>query len=200
MTLAPKFFSRRDSARKDPLFRVEMNNRGYFLTILKRKGGKQMRRGILLGLVLGLMVLGSAMESSAQGGPVLEGVWAPSQINWGQELHVYVKAKAGDSDMRWIWVSGGKQAAGQGGSVPIRLNANSRKELNGYVYWDTHQARQRDVTGTVTIQIEDWKGNESASKSVTIHMVPKGAKVEKPPAEFKNVAIGPVMISPYQGP
>jgi hypothetical protein len=158
-----------------------------------------MRKGILLGLVLGLMVLGTASVSSAQGGPVLEKIWAPAEVNWGKILKVYVKASDPEGDMKFVVVSAGK--AGQAmpsGSTPIRLNKASRKSVNGYVYWDTNKAAQRDTAGIVAVQIEDMKGQESEVMTVNVKIVPSGAKVEQPPAEFQEIEIGPVMLDTIQ--
>jgi hypothetical protein len=68
------------------------------------------------------------------------------------------------------------------------------KELNGYVYWDTRGAANQNASGTVWVLIEDRKGNESQTLSFPVKIVAKGAKAEKPPADFKESAIGPVMI------
>ena len=156
-----------------------------------------MRRGMLLGLVLGLMVLGAAMECSAQGGPVLEKIWVSPEVNSGSLLKVYIIATDPEGDMKWVVVSGGKGDKPTG-ALPIRLGKDMRKDLNGFVYCDTGKAAQRDVSGTVFIQIEDQKGNESETKSAPVKIVGKGAKAEKPPADFKEVAIGPVMLDAIQ--
>jgi hypothetical protein len=158
-----------------------------------------MRRGILFGLVLGLMVLGAASVSSAQGGPVLEKIWAPAEVNYGSILKVYVKATDPEGDMKWVVVTGGKGGKPTG-SVPIRLGKDMKKDLNGFVYYDTGKSAQKDVSGTVFIMIEDQKGNETEEKSVAVKIVAKGAKADKPPADFKEVAIGPVMIDNIQRP
>jgi hypothetical protein len=135
-----------------------------------------MRRVMVLGLVLGVMVLGSAMVSIAQEAPKLEKVWAPQ------------------GDMRWLVVTaGGPGITKPVGSAPIRLS-KGLKDLNGYVYWDSSKAAQKSGTATVEILVEDMKGNESEAKSVTIKLVAKGAKAEKAPAEFQEVEIGPILI------
>ena len=158
-----------------------------------------MRRGILFGLVLGLMVLGAASVSSAQGGPVLEKVWAPAEVNYGSILKVYVKASDPEGDMRWVLVSAGKTGQAQPtGSTPIRLNKASRKSVNGYVYWDTTKAAQKNTAGIISIQVEDFKGQESEPMTVTVKIVPKGAKVEQVPAEFQEAEIGPVLLDTIQ--
>ena len=152
-----------------------------------------MRRSILLGLVLGLMVLGAAMESSAQGGPVLEKAWVPAEVNYKGLLKIYIKASDPEGDMRWVVVTGGR-GTNPMASVPIRLSKEMGKELNGYVYWDTRGTANQNASGTVWVLIEDRKGNESQTLSFPVKIVAKGAKAEKPPADFKETAIGPVMI------
>jgi len=153
-----------------------------------------MRRVIVFGLVLGLMVLGSAMVTSAQEGPKIEKIWAPAEFNYGSVLRIYVKASDPTGDMKWLVVTaGGAGITKPAGSAPIRLT-KGMKDLNGYVYWDSSRAAQKSGSATVEIIVEDMKGNESAPMSVQVKMVTKGAKAEKPPAEFQNVEIGPIMI------
>ncbi len=156
-----------------------------------------MRRSILLGLVSGLMVLGSAMVSSAQEAPVLEKVWAPAEINYGGLAKIYIKASDPQGDMRWLVVTAAGEHGGPSGSVPIRLKKGLGKDLNGYVYWNTKQANRQEGSAKVEILVEDWKGNESETKSVTIKMVRKGAKAQKPPADFQEKEIGPIMLNPF---
>jgi len=160
-----------------------------------------MRRGILLGLVLGLMVLGSAMVSSAQEAPVLEKVWAPAELNSGKLLKIYIKASDPQGDMRWLVVSGGRAGGTHPtGAVPIRLKKSLGKDLNGYIYWDTSKAFIKEAILMAEILIEDWKGNESETKSVTVKIVSKGAKAEKVPADFREVEIGPIMVGELEKP
>jgi len=153
-----------------------------------------MKKGILLGLVLGLMVLGTAVESVAQHRPVLEKIWIIPEVNYGSLLKLYIKASDSEGDMKWVVVTAGRGAQPVA-SVPVRLGKQMRKDLNGYVYWDTRKALLTEETSaTIEVLIEDRHGNESETKSVTVKLVPRGAKEEKPPADFKEIAIGPVML------
>ena len=160
-----------------------------------------MKKGILLVLVLGLMVFCATKDSNAQGGPpVLEKIWVSPEMNLGGMLKVYIKASDPDGDMRWLIVGAGrgKQVVA---AVPIRLGKDMRKSINGYVYFDTKRAQRGGVaTGTIEVQIEDWKGNESEAMSATIKIMPKDAKAQKPPADFQEVAIGPIMLDNVQMP
>jgi len=154
-----------------------------------------MRRIIMVGLVVGLMVLGSAMVSIAQEGPKLEKIWAPAEFNFGSMLKIYVKASDPTGEMKFLNVTAG----GGGITKPVgfmitRLKKGSGKELNGYIYWDSSRAAVTSGSMTVEIMVEDRKGNESETKSVEIKMVTKGAKAEKPPAEFQEVEIAPITI------
>ena len=156
-----------------------------------------MRKGILLGLALVLMVWGTATESNAQGGPVLEKIWCSPEVTSGSLVKIYVKATDPEGDMRWVVVSAGKGDKPTG-SVPIRLGKDMKKDLNGFVYYDTLRAPQKNVSGTAYIMIEDQKGNESEVMKVAVKVVAQGAKAEKPPADFQEVAIGPVLIDAIQ--
>ncbi len=155
-----------------------------------------MRRGMVLGLVLGMMVLGSAMVCSAQEAPKIEKVWAPAEFNFGSVLKIYLKASDPQGDIRWVYVTaGGSGITKPSGAVPIRVKKGT-KDLNGYVYWDSSKAPQKSGSATLEIMVEDMKGNESEGKSVTVKMVAKGAKAEKAPADFQEVEIGPIMMPP----
>jgi hypothetical protein len=161
----------------------------------KGKGGRNMRRGILFGLVLGLMVLGSASVSSAQSGPVLEKIWGPAEVNWGGLLKIYIKAKGSDADLRWVLVSASRpQQMQPSGSTMIRVKKGT-KDLNGFIYWDTSQSQAKsNVEAKIYISVEDWKGNESETQSVVVKLVPKGAKADKYPSDFQEVEIGPAIM------
>ncbi len=154
-----------------------------------------MRRIIVAGLVVGLMVLGSAMVSIAQEGPKLEKIWAPAEINSGDLLKIYLKASDPTGDMKFLLVTaGGAGITKPVGFVMIRLKKGIGKDLNGYVYWDSSRSTVKEGSTTVEIIVEDRKGNESEAKSVNIKMVTRGAKEEKPPADFQEVEIGPIDI------
>ena len=155
-----------------------------------------MRRGFSIGLLLGLMVLGSAMMSFAQEGPVLEKVWAPAEVNYGSLVKIYIKAHDPNGDMRWIVVSASKPEQMQPtGATPIRLKKGVGTDLNGYLYWDTRQARAKsNVEAKIFFMIEDWKGNESETQSVVVKLVAKGAKAAQKPSEFLETEIGPIML------
>ncbi len=160
-----------------------------------------MRKGIMMVLVLGLMVFGFAAVSGAQAGPVLDKIWAPAEVNVGSVLKIYFKASDPEGDMRWVTVSAMKTGQTEpAGSVMIRLKKDFRKEVNGFLYWDTTKAATTNTEGTVILQVEDFKGQESAPMSVKIKLVPKGAKAEKAPAEFKDVPIGPIMMGAIERP
>jgi hypothetical protein len=156
---------------------------------------KEMRKAILFGLVLGVMVLGTAMESRAQNAPVLEKVWVSPEVNRGDLLKVYIKASDPDGDMKWIIVTAGaRKGAGAISSSVIRLWIEDQKDLNGYVFWDTGQAPSTGASGTLEITIEDWKRNESKTLSLPVKIVPMGAKSQSAPEEFKEKEIGPIMM------
>jgi hypothetical protein len=154
-----------------------------------------MRRIIVVGLVVGLMVLGSAMVSIAQEGPKLEKIWAPAEFNYGSVVKIYLKASDPTGDMKFLLVTaGGAGITKPVGFVMIRLKKGLGNELNGYVYWDSSRSAVKAGSTTVEIIVEDRKGNESEAKSVDIKMVPQGAKAEERPADFQEVEIGPITI------
>ena len=152
-----------------------------------------MRKGIFLGLALVLMVLGTAMESRAEGSaPVLEKVWVSPQVNHGDMLKIYIKGSDPEGDIRFIQVAAGRKG-GVVGSM-IRLKKEDRQDLNGYVFWDTGHAAYRNTGGTVEVTLQDWKGNESETISVPVRIVSTGAKAQPAPEGFKDQALGPIMI------
>jgi len=159
-----------------------------------------MKKGILLVLVLGLMVFCATKDSIAQGGPKVEKVWASPEVAAGQMLKIYIKASAGEADMKYVQVTakwGGEGVIPENNvaAAPIRLGKESRKALNGYLYLKT-QKGIGEVEGTLEVVIEDWKGNASMPESVPVKIVGKGAKSEKPPSDFQEIAIGPLMVPP----
>ena len=153
-----------------------------------------MKKGIFLVCAVAVLVLGVSSIGSAQGGPVIEKIWVAPAVNYGKLLKIYIMAKDPEGDMRYIYIS----AAQGGGAVPIWIPKASRGELNGYVYWDTNNAKMQNISGTVQVSIEDRKGNESQTMQAPAKIVPKGAKSAKAPAEFKEMAIGPVMLGTFR--
>ena len=128
----------------------------------------------------------------------MEKVWVSPETLAGTLLKIYVKASDPDGDMRWLVVSGGRGKDGTMASVPIRLGKKFGKEVNGYVYWDTAKALKKSGTGHFSVLIEDWKGNESEEITLPAKVVAKDAKVQKAPADFQNLAIGPIMVDMQQ--
>ena len=157
-----------------------------------------MRKGMFLAAALALMVLGAATQGIAQTAPVLEKVWASPELNYGDLLKIYIKASDKEGDMRFVLVSAG-QKKNTIGATMIRIKKPARKDLNGYIWWDSSKAVSKDVSGVAEISIEDWKGNESKTVTVPVKLVAQGAKVEPKPAEFQENEIGPIMIETTRG-
>ena len=171
--------------------------RGFDQSTEKKQGErrKEMRKGILLVLVLGLMVFCATKDSSAQGGPpVIEKVWASPEVPSGKLLKIYIKASDPDGDMKWLFISAGRGKQATTAAIPIRIKKESAKSLNGYLYWDTSRA-EKNISGTVEIVIEDSKGMESEAKSVSVEIKGgKDVKAQKASSDFQETAIAPVMM------
>ena len=164
-----------------------------------------MKKGILLVFALGLLVFCATEDGLAQGAPKIEQIWASPEVAYGQILRVYIKASDPEGDMKLVQVNakwGEKdvtaQSANSVASATIRLGKEWRKNLNGYLYFDTKQAFQKNIAdGIIEVVIEDSQGNESMPMSVPVKILQKGAKAEKAPAEFKDLAIGPITAVPH---
>ncbi len=153
-----------------------------------------MKRAIILVVALAFMVVGAPTETRAQSGPVLEEVWVAPEVNHGDMLKIYIKGHASGADLRWILISPHVQGKPVSGATSIKLRKEAKKDVNGYIYWDTKRAKTNAGTGVVEIALEDWQGNECEARSVPIKMVAKGAKKASPPSSFKEAAIGPIMM------
>jgi hypothetical protein len=158
------------------------------------KKERKMKRAIILVLALAFVVLGVTTETRAN--PVLEEVWVPPEVNYGEVLKIYIKGSDPDGNMRWIQVSAAGTNASLG-ATEIRLKKEAKREVNGYVYWDTKRSPRKEATGELQISLEDWGGKESATKSITVKVVPYGAKEMSPPSSFQNVSIGPIMLEAH---
>ncbi len=152
-----------------------------------------MKRAVVLAVILGLAVLGAAKESSAQGAPVLEKAWVSPELNYGDVLKVYIKASDQTGNMRYIHVVANAKGKETGGTMPIYLRHKYRNAVNGFVYFNTKGAKNKTGEGTIDVYVEDWKGNASQVISLPMKMVASGGKVQKPPADFQELAIGPIM-------
>ncbi len=162
-----------------------------------------MKKGIMLVLALGLMVFCIAKDTCAQNAPMIEKIWASPETAYGDTLRVYIMASDSDGDMKWVFVTAkwGKETVtleseNSVTGAPIRLGKGWQKNLNGYLGFDTKRSFYKDGAAKVEVVIEDSKGRESMPMSVSMKIVEKGAKAEKPPAEFKQISIGQIMAEP----
>jgi len=137
-------------------------------------------------------------EGTSPNAPVLEKVWASPEANYGDIVKIYIKATDKQGDMRFVLVSAG-QKKNTIGATMIRIKKPARKDLNGYIWWDSSKAVSKDVSGVAEISIEDWKGNESKTVVVPLKLMSQGAKVEPKPAEFQENESGPIMIETTRG-
>ena len=152
-----------------------------------------MSKRVLMVMVAALMIFGFTMDSGSQGrgsAPVVEGIFATPEFNHGDVVKIYIHATDADGDIRWVRVTAGNYTA------VTRVKKDMGGNLNGYIFWSSSQAARREGKITLQIAVDDWAGNESNAVSVPLVMKAGGAKMQPPPAEFKDVEIGPVMIQP----
>ncbi len=153
-----------------------------------------MKRLIILGLALAFIFVGAITEVCAQGKPVLEEVWAPEAVNWGDMVKIYIKGNGGGGELRWINISAKSTGNPALGASPIRVTKDAAKEINGFLYYSTKMSPRKMGTAWVEISLEDRNGNESETKTLKIELVDKGAKKATPPSSFQNREIAPIML------
>ena len=80
-----------------------------------------------------------------------------------------------------------------------RLRGENQKSVSGCLVWDLSRALAVQEGGTLSGQIKIWvedaAGNSSEKQFHLVTILPRGAKVQSPPAgEFLEKAIGNIII------
>jgi hypothetical protein len=130
--------------------------------------------------------------------PVITQAFAAKEMRLGDIWKIYLNASDPNGEMNYIAAT--IDQPGRGGAYPpsrTRIKANNRQELSGFVYLDTTNNIQQGLEFTnitLTVQIQDRKGNISNPVAFPLHFR-MSAVQEPPPSDiFKQEDLGPIMI------
>ncbi len=129
--------------------------------------------------------------------PVITEAFASKEMRLGDVWKIYLKASDPGSDMDMIIAD--IYQPGRGGGYPssyIRIRDGNRRDLSGYIYWNSGEDMQQGLMFTslvLTVQIKDKAGNISAPMTFSLHFQKKGQE-PPPPGVFADRELGPVMV------
>jgi hypothetical protein len=160
-------------------------------------------------IIAGVMFLLWGCES-AQGGqgvfqpaesstskPVITEAYASKGLRFGDTWKIYLKGSDSSSDMDTIIAT--MFQPGRGGGYPpsyIRIRDGNKRDLSGYIYWNSGEDMQQGLmftSLTLTVQIKDKAGNISTPVTFPLHFQMTRQELP-PPGIFANNELGPVMV------
>ncbi len=130
--------------------------------------------------------------------PVITEAYASKELRLGDTWKIYLKASDPGSDMDMI-IADISQPGRGGGYSPsyTRIRGGNRRDLSGYIYWNSGQDMQQGLTLTslvLTVQIKDKAGNISNTMSFPL-LFQMARQEPPPPGIFADRELGPIMIS-----
>jgi hypothetical protein len=135
-------------------------------------------------------------EKFGKTAPVILQVYASKELPPGDSWKVYLKASDLDGDLKTVIATLGRgEAAGPGFYISLtRLKAGDRKELSGYLYWNSGKGAYVFPSGVMTLQVQDRAGNLSDQVSLPLLFRPGARQGAPPQGVFEEKEIGPIMI------
>ena len=130
--------------------------------------------------------------------PVIVQSFAPKELTPGDVWKVYLKASDPDGKMKYIFATVSQPGVG---SYPVsitRIKNENQKELSGYIYLNTGPARLArffNLTLTLTVNIEDDKGQFSQPVVFPLSFVAKPSPEGSPEGVFNEQDLGPIMVT-----
>ncbi len=127
--------------------------------------------------------------------PVITEAFASKELRPGDTWKIYLKASDSSSDMKMIIAD--IHQPGRGGYPPsyIPIRDKNKRDLSGYIYWNSGLDMQQGLTFTsltLTVQIKDKAGNLSNMISFPLHFRMTGQQAP-PSGVFTDNELGPVM-------
>lgn len=177
--------------------------------VTEKKEKKMHKRFLPVTLILAFFAWGcasmQAKESPPQGTqaaaskPTITDSYASNQLRLGDTWRVYIKASDPNNDMDTILAT--IEQPGKGGAYPpsyTRIKDGNKRELSGYLYWNTSQEVQSqglNFTNLVlTVQVKDKAGNVSNPVRFPLHFSLSAVQQPPPAGAFQNRDLGPIMI------
>ncbi len=163
-----------------------------------------MNNKILTTIVIGLcLAVGCAALARADAPgkaiPVINQAFASKELRAGDTWKVYLKSSDPNGNMRYVVCTLYQPGWGDYPASRTRISSEDSKELNGYIYLNTLIPGGYNFlnfhTISLTVQIQDKKGNYSKPMEFALYFDPRATVQEEPPAGvFKEQALGPILV------
>ena len=129
--------------------------------------------------------------------PVIQQAYASRELQPGDTWKVYLKASDFDGDLKTVIATLGRgESPGPGSHISFTsLKAGDRKEISGYLYWNSGKSVHVFPAGIMTLQVQDRAGNLSNQVFLSL-LFRAGVRQDLPPQGiFDEKEIGPIMIA-----
>jgi hypothetical protein len=120
--------------------------------------------GLLLGVVISVTPAWTQSKPEKKG-PVIRNSYATDKGQYGTIWKIYIEAEAADADMTKIAVVADQAGFGHYPTDFILIDPQHRKNLKGYLQWNTFSSKGVDLKDgdriTLRLSVIDRAGNES---------------------------------------
>jgi hypothetical protein len=150
-------------------------------------------------LAIGYVTLASAQVREGTDGtgvPVITQSFASKEVRPGDTWKVYLNVSDPKGDLKRIFAVIFQIGVGEYPVSTIRVKRENSKELSGYLYLYTSAPgfSAEFVKLTLTIQVQDKSGTFSQPAVFPLFIQSLATQEAPPKGEFKEEAIGPIMI------
>ncbi len=142
----------------------------------------------------------AAAQAAAEGKriPVIVQSFAPKELRPGDVWKVYLKASDPDGKMKYIVATVSQPGVGTYPVSIAKIKEENQRELSGYVYLNTAPARLArffNLTLTLTVNIEDDRGQFSGPAVFPLSFVARPTPEATPEGVFREQDLGPIMVT-----
>jgi hypothetical protein len=167
--------------------------------------GEKMNKKILMVFVSLFLAIGYVTLASAQvregtegtGVPVITQSFASKEVRPGDTWKIYMNVSDPNGDLKRIFAVVDQLGVGEYPVSTIRVKRENSKELSGYLYLYTsaHGFSAEFVKLTLTVQVQDKSGKFSREAVFPLFIQGRATQEAPPKGEFKEEAIGPIMVT-----
>ena len=128
--------------------------------------------------------------------PIVSQSFAAKEIRPGEAWKVYLNISHPNGEMTNIFAVVNQPGVGQYPMSIIRVKAENRKELSGYIYLPTSTSWHslNYVNLILTVQVQDRAGNFSAPAVFPLSLSSRFSQEAPPQGVFQEQELGPVMV------
>ena len=145
--------------------------------------------------------IGVREEKYGKSVPAIHQSFASTKLRPGDTWKIYLNASDADGDLKSIICTVDHLSGGGSALRHIKIKEENRKELSGYIYWNTRSAYGVSFSNIkLTVQIEDMAGHLSAPVSFLLSLQQGYRQEDQPKDIFKDKDLGPILINLRRDP